>query len=361
MKKLMPSLPVLIILVSLSCSGPQVNLIAAQEKQKGITYACWWGTGGCYAHPGSKASLSHLAETGANWISLIVDWYQDNLRSTRISAGVSTPTDADLMLALNQAHALGLKVMLKPHLVLANDPSHWKGQIGEGFTAESEWSEWFASYHAFIEHYADFATTYGADLFCVGCELKGTTHRAADWRKVVAGVRSRYTGPLVYASTHGKEAVGITWWDALDFIGIDAYYSLSRDASPTLKELTAAWKPIVSSLASLASKWQKPLILTEIGYRSMDGAAAHPSNWKGQGNVNLKEQADGYEAAFETVYQRPWLAGMYWWSWSPNPLEGGPDDSGYSPHNKPAEGILKKWYGGSISSSKERTIKGEGS
>jgi hypothetical protein len=334
----------LLILVPPGCSRPQVILTAAPEKQNGMSYACWWQ--GLYSLPDSDISLAHLAETGADWISLIVTCYQDNLGSTQISADESTPTDEDLIHVLNQAHALGLKVMLKPHLDLLNDPSHWRGEIGQAFSAESEWSEWFASYRAFIEHYADLAAAHGADQFCVGCELEGTTHREDDWRVVVAGVRSRYAGPLIYAANHSGEEVGLTWWDAVDILGVDAYYPLSTKTDPTVEELRAAWRPHVASLASLAAKWQKPLILTEIGYRSLDGAAMHPWDWQIQGKVDLQEQADCYQAALESLYNETWFAGIYWWAWSPDPMEGGAADSGYSPHDKPAEEILRMWFGG---------------
>jgi hypothetical protein len=344
MKKSTLFLIALLLVSPLCCSGPQVMVTATQEKQKGISYACWWP--GLYSLPESDVSLAHLTETGANWISLIVTCYQDNLGSTRISAGESTPTDDDLIHALGQAHALGLKVMLKPHLDLSNDPSHWRGQIGQAYTSEVDWTEWFASYRTFIDHYADLAAAHGADQFCVGCELEGTTHREADWRTVVAGIRSRYTGPLIYAGNHSGEEVGMTWWDAVDVIGVDAYYPLSTKTNPSLDGLKAAWQPLVASLASLAARWQKPLVLTEIGYRSIDGTAMHPWDWQIQGRVDLQEQADCYRAAFESVYGQPWFAGIYWWSWSPDPLEGEPNDDGYSPHNKPAEDVLRRWFGG---------------
>ncbi len=48
--------------------------------------------------------------------------------------------------AIAQAHALGLKVMLKPHVdVLYEDA--WRGEIGESFS-EAQWQKWFASYRA---------------------------------------------------------------------------------------------------------------------------------------------------------------------------------------------------------------------
>jgi Glycoside Hydrolase Family 113 len=344
MKKHMLFLLALLILVPPGCTRAQVNLIAPQEKQNGMSYACW--EPGLYSLPDSDISLAHLAETGAGWISLIVTCYQDNLGSTRIAADESTPTDEDLIHVLNQAQALGLKVMLKPHVDLSHDPSHWRGEIGQAFSSESDWSEWFASYRVFIEHYADLAAAHGADQFCVGCELEGTTSREADWRLVVSAVRSLYAGPLIYAGNHSGEEVGMTWWDAVDIIGVDAYYPLSSETDPTLEELRAAWKPYVASLASLSAKWQKPIILTEIGYRSLDGAARYPWDWQIQGKVDLQEQADCYQAALESIYNEPWFAGIYWWSWSPDPLEGGPEDAGYTPHGKPAEEILRMWFGG---------------
>jgi hypothetical protein len=345
MKKPMFLLLVLSLLVTPCCSRPQVMVTASYEKQKGMSFACW--RPGVYSLPDSDISLAHLTKTGADWISLIVTCYQDNLESVRISAGESTPTDDDLVHAIGQAHSLGLKVMLKPHLDLANDPSHWRGQIGQAYASESAWAEWFASYRTFIEHYADLAAAHHADQFCVGCELEGTTHRESDWRSLVAGVRTRYSGPLIYAGNHSGEEVGMTWWDAVDLIGVDAYYPLSAKPDPTLDELKAAWQPLVASLASLSAKWQKPIILTEIGYRSIDGTAMHPWDWQIQGKVDLKEQTDCYGAVFESVYKQPWFAGIYWWSWSPDPLEGCPDDDGYSPHDKPAEDVLRTWFGGS--------------
>ncbi len=34
------------------------------------------------------------------------------------------------------------------------------------------------------------------------------------------------TGPLLYAANHGNELF-VQWWDAVDIIGVDAYYPLA--------------------------------------------------------------------------------------------------------------------------------------
>src|SRR4030065_873482 len=99
----------------------------------------------------------------------------------------------------------------------------------------------------------------------------------------------------------------MTWWDAVDIIGVDAYYPLSTKTTPSLDELRTAWQPIVVSLASLAAKWKKPLILTEIGYRSIDGTAMHPWDWQIQGGGCCQAQVARYQDAFARCYRQAWV------------------------------------------------------
>jgi hypothetical protein len=312
-----------------------------EEKQKGMSFAAWWP--GLYSSPDADQALAELNDDGANWISLIVTRYQDTDDSTTIYTGPGTPTDEDLVHVINQAHSLGMNVMLKPHVDLANDPSHWRGDIGQGFS-ESDWIAWFTSYKSFINHYAQLAQTAGADQFCVGTELISTEFRSADWRSVIAGIREVFTGPINYATSQGSEGA-ISWWDKVDFIGVDAYYPLTDKNNPTVDELKAAWVPLAASLKILSENRGKPILFTEIGYRSQDGANQHPWDFQISGTVDLQEQADLYQAVFESVFNEDWFAGIFWWSWDPDPFQGGPCDMGYSPHDKPAEAVLRLWYG----------------
>jgi hypothetical protein len=317
-----------------------------------MSYAAWWE--GQYSDPGADLSLGVLATTGTDWISLIVTGYQDTFLSTTIDrTSPHTPTDADLIHVINAAHNLGLKVMLKPHVDLLDESDgHWRGHIGHGFTTQAQWTAWFTSYRDFIEHYADLAQTYGADQFCVGTELLGTTHRESDWRAVVAGVRAKYNGHLVYAALHGGEEVSLTWWDAVDYIGVDGYYPLNDDPSkhPTVEELEAAWEGPKVILADLsAANGNTPIIFTELGYRSHHGCSCHPWDSVTVSPVDLEEQAYAYEAAFRQLYHQPWLSGIYWWTWFADRFKSGPCDDSFTPYQKPAENILRTWYGGTPS------------
>lgn len=324
-------------------SKDMIGAAAQTSKQKGMSYASWWH--GQYSHPDADLALIKLAETGVNWISLIVTWYQDDVTSATIYAdSLKTPTNDDLVHAIAYAHSLGFKVMLKPHLDLSNDPNpmHWRGMIGWDFT-EAKWDEWFASYQAFIEHYAQLAEENGVEQFCVGTELSVSQEQAARWRAVVADVKSLYGGPLAYAANW--DAADLTWWDAVEYIGIDAYYSLTGKCDPTVEELMAGWAPHVEALAALADQWDKSILFTEIGYRSVDCANRRPWEWGTGGIVDLEEQADAYEAAFASVFNQDWFAGIFWWVWDTDAFQGGPCYDGYTPHDKPAEDVLRRWYG----------------
>jgi len=325
-----------------SHSGP-TSFGDARPRQKGIAYTSW--ASGGYGTSTADQSLAELAATGATWVSLLVVHFQDTIASTVISARDElATTDEDLAHAIGEAHRLGLRVMLKPHIELVEPNGQWRGQIGERFATEATWRDWFDAYREFIFHYAELGAAQDIEQFCVGTELPGTTHRSDQWRELVDGVRERFPGSLTYASNPGEELV-IDWWDALDFIGVDAYYSLSGAKETTAGGLREGWRPHLHVLSTLAHRWAKPIILTEIGYRSLDGAGQDPANHVVLGVVDRQEQADCYQAAFETLYDQPWLAGMYWWEWHVNPFAGGACDTDYTPHHKPAENVLRSWYG----------------
>lgn len=334
------SLP--LVILALAGSGRPPVARAQTEMQKGFSYATWWP--GNYSTPDADLALARLADTGVTWVSVIVTQYQDNVNTTAIGPTEGTPTDADVVHVIDEAHRLGLKVMLKPHVDLWNDPAHWRGEIGLNFNA-AQWTNWFASYRTFINHYADLADAHGVEQFAVGVELSGTEAQAAQWRTTIAGVRARFNGPITYAANHSGDETSLTWWDAVDLIGVDAYYPLSTVNNPTPNQLAAAWEPIVDLLADLAAEWDKPIIFTEVGYRSIDGANKHPWDWQIDGTVDLAEQADLYQAALAAVYDEPWFAGAYWWNWDVDPLQGGPCGVGYEIYDKPAENVLRTWYG----------------
>jgi hypothetical protein len=162
-------------------------------------------------------------------------------------------------------------------------------------------------------------------------------------------VRAVYSNPILYAAGFGGENTSISWWDAVDYIGVNAYYELHDDVQtvPTVEALEAAWTWPKQQLAELSADYGKPIIFTEIGYRSHQGCSVHPWDDVTVSELSMEEQARAYAAAFRQVFSAPWLHGMFWWLWPVDRFVSGDCDDSYSPHLKSAEDVLRAWYGAS--------------
>lgn len=105
---------------------------------------------------------------------------------------------------------------------------------------EADWDEWFANYRGFILDYAVMAEEHQIPMLCVGTELEMTSGREEDWRKVISEIRKVYSGKLIYAANF-TEFEHVKFWDALDYIGIQAYFPLSTKTNPELSDLKSGW------------------------------------------------------------------------------------------------------------------------
>ena len=114
---------------------------------------------------------------------------------------------------------------------------HWRGEI----TGGSAWFNNAGGYGDYIRHMADIAQEKNVELFSMGVELETVQTQEANWRSLVGDVRSRYNGKLVYGANWGNPAIGntVNWWDAVDYVGIDAYYPLTGVNNPTPAQFLA--------------------------------------------------------------------------------------------------------------------------
>jgi hypothetical protein len=326
-------------------------IAGAALKYKGVAYVSW--SPDDYASAASQQSLSALRNTGANYVSVLVTQFVSSSTSNTIyPISEQTPTDAAVTDAIHDVHALGRGVLLKPQLLCAD------GSCGQGDLAPADPAEWFASYATFVDHYARIAQNNGVELFCVGCELNklDTSNYDTNWRTVISGVRAIYHGPLTYAADWSTYA-RISFWGALDYAGIDAYFPLSNAQTPSVTSLVDAWSNYdfygtqhswTQEIQTWQATVQKPVIFTEIGYRSVDYTAQDPGNYQRTGAYNANGQANCYEAALQVFANKPWFAGMFWWSWSPDPNAGGAGDTDYTPQHKPAQNVLTSHWLGNI-------------
>ncbi|MGQ9478791.1 MAG: glycoside hydrolase family 113 [Thermoproteota archaeon] len=298
--------------------------------QKGMSYVSWPPN---FDSRESADSLYLLKLTNTEWVAVCFFWYQDSINSIRIYPYYNSPSEESLIRVIDMIHELGMKVMLKPMV----DPrdGHWRGEIPPS-------KEWFESYASFINRWAEFSQKHGLDILCIGCEFNANDIDEVEWRKIVAGIRERYSGPITYAANHDNYKK-VKWWDVLDYVGIDAYFPLTARNDPDFEDLKITWKRIADEIEEWASIIGKPVIFTEIGYRSCDGTNIRPWEWSYTAPLDLDEQADCYEAAFQALWNRSWFYGFYWWNWETNPV-GDRVSTGYTPQNKPAEEVVRRWY-----------------
>ncbi|MFI5184259.1 MAG: glycoside hydrolase family 113, partial [Vicinamibacteria bacterium] len=296
----------------------------------------------------ASAGRRALAATRSTWGAVLVTWYMDRRDSVAIAPdGQQTPTDAAVVGAVQDLHSLGLKVMLKPHVDVKD--GSWRGTIRPADTAA-----WFSSYDAFVTRYAALARSQDVELFDVGTELVTMSdwHFASEWGTVIDHVRRAYGGPLTYganANSPGDEFTSVSFWSLLDYAGLDVYPPLTNHDDPTRAELVQAWSRNVNGDDMVAAyrNWQaghgKPVLFTEIGYRSAAGANSAPWDFSRPSSPDATEQANCYDAAFE-VWSREaaWMRGTFWWAWPTDPAN--PGDTDYSPRGKPAEEVLTQWY-----------------
>ncbi len=313
--------------------------------QKGVTYTHLYRPGNNLLSRRSQDSLYYLrTQVKAEWIALNPFGYQHTYDDPHIYLEADPP-DAHLRHTIQQAHDLGLKVMLKPHIWLRDRSNEkWRGAIA--MQDEDAWAQWFADYQRFILHYARLATAEQVELFCIGTELTtAAVERQAEWRRLIAQVRAHYPGSLVYAANWFEEYEHIAFWDALDYIGINAFFPLSAASNPSLEELRQNAAAVAENIALVYQRSGKPVIFTEVGFKSVRGTSVRPWKWTRQHDVvDLEAQARCYRVIFETFWSRPWFYGMYWWKWYSDLQRGGARHTGFTPRHKPAEQILTQWY-----------------
>ena len=284
--------------------------------------------------------LDEIAALGATDVSIVVPWYQHDVRSTRIERHPRfTPPDRAVLRVLADARARGLRVLLYPILRLefAATPLEWRGTI-----APANRAAWWRSYAEFITRMARLATQGQAASLVVGSELSNMDTEHEPWAALIRRVRRVFRGTLVY-STNWDRLEGARVFDLVDLVGLSAYFELATEPNPPAERLLGAWKEIRARLAPRLAAIGEPLVLTEVGYHSQAGTAARPWDEAAQKPVDLEEQRRCYQAFVRAWDGADELQGVYFWNWYG---WGGPNSREYTPRGKPAALEICRWYGG---------------
>lgn len=240
------------------------------------------------------------------------------------------------------AHAVGQKVMIKPHVWVVGDG--WPGQFD--LETEAEWKIWEDSYRIYILQFAEIADSVDAEMFCIGTEYRNAARkREKFWRGLIKDVREIYDGPVTYAANWDNHEL-VKFWDDLDYIGIDGYFPVSKEQNPSYETIRTGWAEVTSELKVFSEKYDKQIIFTEYGFRSCDYAVSGMLDDR-TGVANMANQFNAYRAFFETIWKEDFFAGGFLWKWtfSPDDVNTGLKNARYTPQGKPAFGLIRDVYG----------------
>ena len=272
-------------------------------------------------------------------------------------------------------------------------------------------NRWFDNFQRFLDRYITISRLTGVDEFTIGAELYSMTVGIEDqweehpygfpaqWNQILKYTRSRLgddvrimydinftddidrssglarsggelerwryrLADLAYSNDPEQQEIWnqlAEFWNGLDAIGIDMYRSLAfrNDEIPTdynelVKLLTSRAYSYAEQLdvtlleISFATGEEKPVILKEVGFRSVENAFIDPFTYAtSQGQLNIEHQAAGYEALFRGFAEPEfeWFLGFAFWDVPLSPNLHGPNDRGFSPLGKAqTEEVIKRYF-----------------
>lgn len=288
-------------------------------------------------------SLKRVKAAGAEWVALVPYAFCDAATGEIIFDHPRQwwgEKPEGIKKSILMAKSIGLKIMLKPHLWVGGQG--WAGDLT--FTNDSLWTNFESDYTDYLMNYVHIADSLQVEILCVGTEIrKSTEARPEFWQKLIPIIRKEYSGKLTYAA-NWDEYENVSFWEELDFIGIDAYFPLSEAKNPTLQELKKGWQTPVKQMKQLSQQINKPVLFTEYGYESIDyPAKGHWNLAKDSLEVNFSAQKVAFEAIYDVLHDESWWIGGFIWKWhlTQNGLQERTIKA-YTPQNKPAmEAIIK--------------------
>lgn len=291
-------------------------------------------------------NLSQLNTISASWVSVNpVILLRSNDPSIEYPAPKNYKGDSpkNVLRLCKKAKKEGYKVLLKP--LFRVDMINWAGDFLLNGYLQSIFEN---NFKTLMIDFATIAAEEKVEMLCLGTELKAfVKFRPQFWFSLIEDIRKVYPGQLTYAA-NWDNIKEIPFWNEMDYIGIDAYFPLVNDQTPSLNKLKRAWTGPKKELSKLNKIFNKPILFTEYGYRSIHRTAWKQWEFENQSensDINMQAQINGYQAIYQSFWNEPWFAGGFIWKWYiDNPHAGGQNKSNYTPQNKPVVSVIKQWY-----------------
>jgi len=313
--------------------------------------------------------FEHMRRVGINAIQFMTKFSMESVTDTAIHAASPFPYwDSLLECAMRQAKRHGFTVMLRFCLGLDAD---WPeaDNLQDGLQP-SDWDAWFAQYSEYVLKYAELAERAGCDIYAFSDTLQTTYVFEQRYRSLIARIRDCFTGQLtVLTGPDAPRLDEISFWDALDYIGIDGSLHTARHvdydnaADLSTADVYEMFKAdLESEILPTARTYGKPVLWGEVYYRSVlrstycasglsieDFTAMHAPGASKEFEIvkSYAEQAKGYDAMLRLVQEyQDVIAGLFALHWplvDPIPLWCCNHGSHIIPFT-PAEAVFSSWW-----------------
>ncbi len=311
---------------------------------KGINFTSYIPGG--FTSARADEALERMKSIGVDTIGVNQFSYMDTYTSNSITSDRIPPTDVET--AIQKAKARGFKVMLKP-VVNVRDGT-WRARI-----APTDTDIWFNNYTTWLMNYVNMAARNDVEIFCIGTELisMGIAKYRAKWESLISQIRSVYNGKLTYAANLSDmydldEINTCSFWDLVDYLGLDVWIGHTNKNDPTVDELIESWannkdgRGLVQIILDWQKKHGKPVLFTECGITAQDGANKRIAIMWNYTNIeeDVQEQADWYQAFFEVwKYHTDILKGVFFWQVNAENI-----NASYSFELKPAQTVIETYW-----------------
>lgn len=306
------------------------NQKESSEKLRGLSFV------GSRSLP-TEDCWTQVQLTGANCVSLMPYAYTKVGTDTLVSSTQWQWSGESLQgveMSVLQAKNKGLMPIIKPHLWI----------MGGGYTGTMTFNDsasrhlWNAQFIQYIKSFAVLSEKHQLPYFILATEMQSMWQESPeDFLALIDTCRAAYHGKLIYAA-NWDEYNQLPHWDELDVIGINAYFPLEN-----AEKARQNWAVLKKEIPAFAKRFNKPVMFTEIGYRSIANPFAEP--WVSDTDEPISEdaQAKAWQIFFEEVYKEPWLRGVFVWKWFPHFKEDH-KKTGFTPQGKKAELIIARYF-----------------
>ncbi len=346
------------------------NAVAARATGfvAGVEFQPTYQPNNSYFMPQAFANVKAL---GSNLVVLNPTWTIANAAPLRFAPQLGVdPLWIDTAIMVSQARALDLNVALFP------TPHFISSTFWQDASKDANWQQtFFIRYRAFVENYADLAAQSGAQFLILGGEQitpalpngvlpdgssSGFSADAeAQWRSIIQDAKARFKGQVLWAQPYSTSPLEAPTNILREADGVYLLWSapLADNSSATQSDyINEAGRLLDNEISPLASLLNKPIVLA-FSYPSATGAAngcvlnggaclnvdalSRPNDDLPSVGLNLKIQADIYEALLNAVNARSWVAGFVSRGYYPPALL---QDKSTSVHGKPTADLLWYWY-----------------